>query len=316
MISIIIPAYNSENTIIPCLKSLTKQDYSGKYEIILVDDGSTDKTSSKAKTIKGVTVLKQKNAGPAKARNTGVRASKGDIIMFTDSDCIADRSFITEMAAPLRNKKIAGVQGKYKTRQQGMIPEFIQAEIEERYEMLGKTKYIDFIGTYAAAYKRKEYLSVGGFDESFPTASGEDVDLSFRIADAGHKMVFAPKAIIYHTHPDKIKKYIRMRYLRGYWGRLLYKKHPDRKGKGSYRSEGFYLGIILTCLMSILTLVFIPFDIFISQITFAILIGTILFQSSHYMIKDRSLVLASPVLVFLRNISIGLGIVLGMIKIR
>jgi len=99
-ISIIIPAYNAEKAIKECLSSLTNQSLSrNKYEIIVVDDGSTDRTCEIAKKYK-VNVISQGNGGPAVARNRGAREARGDILIFTDSDCIADKDFIEKMIKP------------------------------------------------------------------------------------------------------------------------------------------------------------------------------------------------------------------------
>jgi cellulose synthase/poly-beta-1,6-N-acetylglucosamine synthase-like glycosyltransferase len=308
VISVVVPAYNAEKTIGSCVRSLQKQSYGGQYEVIVVDDGSSDNTACAAAQA-NARVISQKNMGPAAARNRGARSAKGSIILFTDADCVADRNWIKEMISSFTDVRIAGVQGKYRTRQSGLIPVFVQEEIEQRYQEISRQKSIEFVGSYAAGYRKKAFLSVNGFDESFPQASGEDADLSFRLAKKGKRMVFNPRAIVYHTHPESLFVYLRSKYYRGYWGRLLYRKHPGKKRRGSYRSGSFFYGIALTALLSLLFLVSIPISLFASLVFLIMLAGTVIYESAHFMISNRRLVLASPFLVFLRNIALGLGII-------
>jgi len=112
---------------------------------------------------------------------------------------------------------VVGVQGCYKSKQRRIIARFIQIEIEKRHRLMEKKRFIDFIGTYAAAYKRDIFLKMGGFDTSFPMASGEDTDLSYRLSDNHYKMVFEPNAFVYHKHPDTLRSYLIMKFWRAYW---------------------------------------------------------------------------------------------------
>ncbi|RLI96894.1 MAG: glycosyl transferase family 2 [Candidatus Aenigmatarchaeota archaeon] len=317
MISVIIPAYNSEPTIAECIKSLLDQSYHKPYEIIVVDDGSSDGTAKIARKFRNVKVVRQKNGGPAKARNTGAKKANGNILLFTDADCVAEKNWIEEMVSPLDRKKgIIGVQGRYKTRQRGMVPRFVQMEIEQRYDRMEKAKYIDFVGSYSAAYYAKEFLDFGGFDESFPAASGEDPDLSFRLAKKGYKMVYNPNAVIYHKHPDSLGKYLKTRYYRGYWGRLLYKKHPDKRKESSYK-PGFFYYVFFTCISTL----FIPLFYLISiteiatYVLILFLVFLIVYDSLYYITKDPRMIVSIPI-IYLRNIVIGIGIVSGFIKVK
>jgi len=323
-ISVIIPAYNSARTIAETLRSLQNQDCKKPFEVIVVDDGSRDNTVGEAKKFgkSGVKVVKQRHGGPAKARNTGAKEAMGGIIMFTDADCVPESSWVREMAMPFSDRSIAGVQGIYRTRQKGIAPLFAQAEIEQRYDRMAKERNIDFIGSYSAAYMRGLFLELKGFDESFPAASGEDPELSFRLAKAGHKMVFNPNAVVYHTHPESVSKYLRTRYYRGYWGRLLYKKHPDKRGESSYKSKSFFWGIGLTCLLTLLlalwtvSVIIRPETWHTLLIPLILLAGTVIHESMGLIAKDKRLFPSGLFIVFLRNLAIGIGIVAGMAKIR
>jgi len=87
-VSVVIPAYNCEDTIAQTLDAITKQQYEGAIEIIVVDDGSTDQTANIIKNFPNVIYVFQPNAGPAAARNRGFKNSKYDFVFFTDSDCV------------------------------------------------------------------------------------------------------------------------------------------------------------------------------------------------------------------------------------
>jgi glycosyltransferase involved in cell wall biosynthesis len=243
MISVIIPAYNSEHSIGECLRALKEQQLGEAFEIIVVDDGSTDSTASIVQQAKGVKLVQQKNAGPAKARNAGAEAAKGRIIVFTDSDCAPEKSWLKEMVAPFEDENVAGVQGAYKTRQKELIARFVQLEIEDRYERMKKAKKLDWIGSYAAAYRHGVFVKEKGYDEKFPMASGEDPDLSYSLSEKGYKLVFNQRAIVYHNHPTSLPKYLKTKFFRSYWRVMLYNKHREKIAKDSYTPQNLKLQI-------------------------------------------------------------------------
>ncbi|HKZ45183.1 MAG TPA: glycosyltransferase family A protein, partial [archaeon] len=115
MISVIVPAYNSEKTIDSCIKSLLNQSFPKKqYEIIIVDDGSSDKTAEVASKY-CVRLFKRPHKGPAAARNFGAKHARGNILLFTDSDCVPDKRWIKLMTEPFKDEQIVGVSGAYRT---------------------------------------------------------------------------------------------------------------------------------------------------------------------------------------------------------
>ena len=161
--SVVVPMYNAEKTIEECLKSLLKQKIKKSYEIIVVDDGSTDNSTERVKKIGRKTktgmirLIRQKNAGPSKARNAGAKTANGNIICFTDSDCEPDENWLEEMTKSFEDPAVGATQGAYKTKQKELMARFVQAEVEERYERMKRAKKIDWVGSYSAAY-RKEVL--------------------------------------------------------------------------------------------------------------------------------------------------------------
>ena len=226
-ISIIIPTYNGQNRIGACLDALSNQTATASYEILVIDDGSNDRTAELVAQRNGVRLIRQQNAGPGAARNNGVKEARGDIILFIDDDCIAEPDWLENMLKPFDHPEVAGAKGAYLTRQKSLTARFVQIEYEEKYDQLKKHPYIDLIDTYSAAFRRDVFLSSGGYDLSYPTASVEDRELSLRLAHAGHKLVFQPKALVWHTHIDNMGGYLRKKFKNGYWIVHTMKANPQ-----------------------------------------------------------------------------------------
>ncbi len=316
-VSVVVPAYNVEKTIEDTIQGLLSQDYPKKrYEIVVVDDGSTDNSKKIVKKFKRIKLFEQKHKGPAAARNLGVKYSKGNIILFTDADCIPDKNWIKNMIKPFGDEYIAGVAGTYKTlNKESLIARFIGYEIADRHKTMKNKEYIDFVGTYSAGYRKDIFLKFKGFDTTFPTSSGEDPELSFRIAKEGHKIVFNPGAFVYHRHPDTLLKFIKQKFLRGFWRIHLYKKHKEKILKHSYTPKSIYLQI--SCLgFSLILLILYFFSLippFYGLITFILAFLLTLPLSFQNFKKDKITGFFSPAIIILRNFMIGLGILCGLI---
>ena len=318
-VSVVIPAFNAENCIRRTLESLLRQTFKGRVEVIVVNDGSKDRTADAVKEFskgrKNISLINQANQGPAAARNAGARAAKGSILLFTDSDCVVEKDWIEEMLKPFSNKEIVGVQGRYRIyNKESLVARFVQYEVEERYQRMEKQPTIDFIGSYSAGYRRDVFLSFGGFDTSFKKASGEDPEISYRMADKGLKMVFAPKAIVYHSHPDSLKRYLKMKYGRGYWGDMLYKKHPQKRLGQSYNSVYYFLHIFLTGLLGLLTIAFLPFNYLYSVGAILLLIVLSIPSTLELAKFEKKFLLIGPLFINLRNLAIGFGVFRAKIK--
>ncbi len=227
MISIIIPAYNAANTIEACITSLQQQVTDEPYEIIVVNDASTDDTVALA-TAAGVRqIISKGKLGKSGTRNAGAEAARGDILIFTDADCEPRPDWIERMITPfLNDPEVVGVKGAYYSRQTELVARFTQVEVEERYDRMRQLPTTNFIDTYAAAYKRDIFLENGGFDTSLPEV--EDQDFSFRLAAKGYKMVFVPEARVYHRHTVSARHYFRRKFAIGKWKAMLMHRHPER----------------------------------------------------------------------------------------
>lgn len=244
-VTVVVPAFNAAATLPLCLRALAAQDYPrDRYEVIVVDDGSTDDTAAIAAAA-GVQVIRQANAGPAAARNAGIAAAAGEIILFTDADCSPLPDWIRQMVAPLANDEIAGVKGSYRTRQREVVARLAQCEFEERYDRLERRPTIDFVDSYAAAFRAEVLRRAGGFDPAFPHANNEDVDLSYRLARLGYRFVFNRRAMVYHRHVASWQGYFRLKIRRGYWRIMALKMHPGKALSDSYTPQLLKLQVVL-----------------------------------------------------------------------
>jgi glycosyltransferase involved in cell wall biosynthesis len=237
--SIVIPAYNAASTLAECLDACQRQTLAAA-EIIVVDDGSTDSTPEIARHF-GVWYLRQQNRGPAAARNTGARIAAGDVLVFTDADCVPEPGWLENLLAGFTADAIAGVGGSYGIRNDSsMLARIVHEEIILRH--LRFRDQVDYLGSFNVAYRRAAFEAAGGFDESFARASGEDNDLAYRLHDNGGTLRFAVDARVAHHHPARLLPYLRTQMRHGFWRMRLYAKHPRRSGGDDYAGLGEMLG--------------------------------------------------------------------------
>ncbi|OGW38906.1 MAG: hypothetical protein A2Y97_06990 [Nitrospirae bacterium RBG_13_39_12] len=258
-VSIIIPMYNEEKTVGECIEAILNQSYqSDRYEIIVVSDGCNDSSEEIVRNIVksankfDIKMIRQENQGAAAARNFGAKSSRGTIVLFIDADCIADFRWIEEMIKPLSKNNVVGVQGAYKTKQKEIIAKLAQIEFEERFRKLQQTEYVDFVGSFSAAYKREVFEKFNGFNTKF--VMNEDVDLAYRISSDGYNLHFNPDAVVHHLHPESLSKYIRIKFWRGFWRTILYRRFRNKAIKDSYTPISLKIQVLLIFPMVFFTL--------------------------------------------------------------
>jgi GT2 family glycosyltransferase len=238
--SVIIPAQNAASTLGACLLATMSQSLPREtYEITVVDDGSSDATARIARQA-GVRVIPQPARGAAVARNAGARSARGDILVFLDADCVPKLDWLAQMIGPLADPAVAGVRGVYQSHEAGLFPRLIQAEWDETYRQLGRQSSIGAISRCSAAYRRDAFLAAGGFDPTLPGA--EDLDLSYRLTEAGHRLVLAPKAQVFHRHGHSVAGYVARQVRAGLWHALLSARYPgearaEAKSNGAARAQ-------------------------------------------------------------------------------
>lgn len=311
-ISIVVPAYNAASSLDACLHALSRQRLDEPYEIVVVDDGSTDETASIASMHSSwVKLVWQAHSGPAAARNRGVQAARGDIILFTDADCEPTPTWAYTLTQAIR-AGAAGAKGTYRTRQKGLIARFVQAEYESKYRGMSKHNRIDFIDTYSAAYRRDAFLDTGGFNETLLV--DEDQELSFRLAERGYDLRFIPGAIVYHRHVDSPSAYFGRKFRIGYWKVKVVALHPGRIATDSHtppsvKAQMLLLGGVLAASP------FVPF----SRLAMRLLAGSVVGLAASVVPfaltagkRDVMVGMAAPMLLLLRAAGLLAGIAWGL----
>jgi len=227
MISVVIPAYNSEKTVSSTIKGVLLQEKDKPMEVIVVDDGSTDKTAARVTSFPNVRYLYQENAGPASARNRGAKEAKGDIIFFTDSDCIPHSDWIEKSIVHFNRAEVGVVSGTYDLIEgSNLLATCIHQEIMYRHQRRMPI-YPNSFGSFNFSVRRKIFQEVGGFNEQYRSASGEDNDLSYKILKAGYKIYFERDSRVQHHHAAQLQKYLREQFNHGFWRVKMYLDHPD-----------------------------------------------------------------------------------------
>jgi glycosyltransferase involved in cell wall biosynthesis len=234
--SIVIPTYNRLPILQKCLRAMELQTIDPQlvtdYEIVVVDDGSTDGTIEWLKTsateLPHVKIYEQAHQGASAARNLGVEQAHGDTIIFIDSDLVVTPTFLQSHAEELvQGQKILG-NDKLFTYGAVINTANFEDPTSESY------KIMDFSNAYFAtgnvAIARHWLIEAGLFDLGFSLYGWEDLELGVRLKDRGIKMIKCPAAVGYHWHPafslDRIPRLIEQEIERGKMGVVFYQKHP------------------------------------------------------------------------------------------
>ena len=245
--SVIIPARNPGPELAECLQTLSAGDAGRPAEIIVVDDGSTRGIST-LPACRHVRLIRLAGCGPAAARNAGARAAIGDVLVFLDADCVPEPGCLEALLTPFSDAGVVAARGAYTTRQRGLVARFVQLELEEKQARLAQSRQIAVVDTACAAYRRSVFWDYGGFDERFPAGSAEDVELSFRMAEQGERLVFVPDARVSHRHPDRLSRYMWRKARFGFYRARLYGRYPSRLVEDGYTPRLMPLQIGLTML--------------------------------------------------------------------
>ncbi len=228
-VSVVVPVYNGARTIGLAVDALLAQTVKD-LEVLVVDDGSTDGTAAAVRS-RPVKYLRQENAGPAKARNLGWRSSSGEIVFFTDSDCVPEPRWVEKLLALFSDPSVSAAGGSYGIRNpESLVAQCIHYDIQYRHARLGAE--VSYLGSFSLAVRRSALEEAGGFDESFRIACGEDSDLSFRLRKAGHRFRFEKDCLVYHHFPTGAVHFVRQQFWRGYWIMKLLAKNGSTGAPG------------------------------------------------------------------------------------
>lgn len=320
LVSVVVPAYNAAATIEACVRALANQVTTLRYEILVVDDGSDDATGTLASAV-GARVIRTTRGRPAAARNVGIAAASGKIICFTDADCEPVANWLEQIVEPLcRDPEIDAAKGSYATRQRALVSRFVQLEYEDKYDLMASAETIDFVDTYSAAYRATTLRTSGGFDPRFIYL--EDQELSFRLAAVGHRMVFQPSAVVYHTHVDSLWAYVRKKFTIGYWKAQVVRRFPQRGVRDSHTPQVMKLQIAISAALLLALVVLgvtavaewrvLGVAILAASLAVAFLLTTLPFCAKAWP-KDRAVAVLAPALLLARALGLGFGTLWGIL---
>jgi glycosyltransferase AglI len=216
MVSIVLPLYNSENEVPTVLGELDKQSYPSR-EIVVVDDGSEDRTSERvAALINGrsdVRLLRSAHRGASHARNLGALQARGEIIFFSESDCVYDSAYLEKAVSSLESDPGAGavcLTGAPLIKRSTLATRCIDIENKVQHRLLNEGKIQPF---YAWVYRKDVFEKLGGFDERL--FQGEDKDLFARLKAAGYGVEWVPGINWHHVRDQTTAELARKWFSRG-----------------------------------------------------------------------------------------------------
>lgn len=234
--SIIVPTYDRHEALTACVRAIRQLDYpQNRFEVIIVDDGSPVPVKAYSYHFQDdltIRVLRQSNAGPASARNMGAQQARGDILAFTDDDCIPATRWLRELAQSANEAPTGLVGGRtVNGLDHNLYSTASQMIVDEAYAyFLSRDSDLRFFASNNMAVSAKFFQESGGFDSSFRTS--EDRDFCDRWIRRGHPLVYAPNALVYHHHHLTLMAFCRQHF---HYGRGAHRFHRARAQRSRSR---------------------------------------------------------------------------------
>ena len=226
-VSVIINAYNEEEDIGDCLDSLAEQTYDD-FELVVIDDGSTDGTLDVVESYRDKFDLKThrtEHVGLKKARKEGVRRSSGDIIVNVDADEILEPDFLENILQPFRDDKVGSVGGVIKSFGKGWVTDGYGTLNEIFYSLRDEGEEAEWVQGGCSAYRREALEDVGGLPAEKVSL---DKDTSWRMKDSGWKVILRKDAVVHHKDPQTLKSVMKREHKIGRREYHLLKRHSSR----------------------------------------------------------------------------------------
>src|SRR6185312_16062239 len=236
-VTVVICAYNAAATLDDNLASLARLDYPD-YEVIVVNDGSNDATLEIAHRY-SFQIISVPNAGLSAARNLGLAAASGEIVAYTDADTRVDRDWMSHLVQPFLERDVAGVGGpNVVPPDDGWVAQCVARSPGGPIHVMLDNVRAEHIPGCNMAFRRSALQQVGGFDATY-TRAGDDVDICWRLQDAGYALAFAPGALVFHHHRASVSAYIKQQIGYGEGESFLWHRHGDRfNARGHMRWSG------------------------------------------------------------------------------
>lgn len=242
VLSVVIGTYNQEKSLKMVLESFTNQTLAPElYEVIVIDSNSEDNTTGMIEALSpeyDLKYFKVENRGKTAARNQGIKNAKGDIILLTDADMLADASLLEEHISFHNTHKKCCAEGltyNLKILEKLSAPENLSPYIKEKVRPGQKLKWAYFLSGNLSAPK-EILLKAGLFDERFVSYGWEDIELGYRLSKMSIPLLYLPAAVNYHYHAVSPEDMLLRKYLTGVSAALFYLKHKNHEIK-------YYLGL-------------------------------------------------------------------------
>ncbi len=254
-VSVIVPVRNRPAEIEACLDALQLLRYPReRLEIIVVDDASEDVTPEVISRFPVRRIALNEHKQASHCRNLGARKSRGDVLAFVDSDCQVHPDWLSELLPSFRDPALAAVGGLVDSK-------FAESALD-RYEKVKSSLHMGFrlrrstrsepffyLPSCNLLVRRKAFLNLGGFREDLHV--GEDVDLSWRLCDAGFQIEYRPCGVVYHRHRSQLRTFCARRFDYGTSEPMLQQLHPKRIKQIPFPLGGAaFWGIIALALIS------------------------------------------------------------------
>ncbi len=236
--SVVIPTYNRLDMLLRVLDALDAQIDAPDFEIVVVNDGSTDDTERAISQRGGVTFRTQPNSGPGRARNHGVSLAKGKFVIFIGDDTVPEPRFLSEHARIHRQSNddrlvaCLGYTGWPRTERVTAFMDYINDYgLQFGYKLIQHGEVVPFNFFYTSNISIDRALLVEQpFDTTFPSAAWEDIELAYRLDAQGLKIHYNERAVTRHYHQMNVDSFARRQYTVGKSGAIFYRKHPELGG--------------------------------------------------------------------------------------
>jgi len=208
-LTVVIPVHNGETTLTRCLDAILESTLEG-VEIIVVDDGSTDGTADILDRFPVRTLHHDRARGAALARNAGAAVARGDLICFVDSDILVAGDTLSEVVKSLEAPDVDGVVGMLGKETEAKNFSSQYENLYMHYMYLNHSEEMDIFYTSLAAIRRKVFMAVGGFEESYAGAGIEDMELGQRLVTLGHRLILNKNLQVYHLKRFRVLQLLKI----------------------------------------------------------------------------------------------------------
>jgi glycosyltransferase involved in cell wall biosynthesis len=233
--SIVIPTYNRASMLVRVLDALDAQLEAPPFEVIVINDGSSDDTERVMAGRSGVIFHTQANGGPGQARNHGVTLASGKVVLFIGDDTVPEPRFLAEHARVHReagNDALTACLGYTGWPASEPVTAFMDYindyGLQFGYKLIRDGEIVPFNFFYTSNISiDREVLAAHPFDTTFPSAAWEDIELAYRLDAMGLKIRYNARAVTRHYHPMNVDSFARRQYTVGKSGAIFYQKHPE-----------------------------------------------------------------------------------------